>query len=168
MYFSPAQTDHLIWTLPDMDAACRQPLIRRKRDQKLRSSPQVRPSRMRPSDGRCRRTRRNGRSFTVHCQTEVEINRGGPLKTEGVRANGRIWILRLPTNDSCREANDPAILKLNRRAGVIQLVECQLLTLARTQSLPVNQDHCGSSPRSQQGLACRFQCWFARREFNAR
>jgi len=49
-----------------------------------------------------------------------------PLKTKGLRASGRIWIPRLFQICCCSECADFAILKSNQRAGVIQLVECQL------------------------------------------
>ena len=42
----------------------------------------------------------------------------------------RMWILRLSKIFSWHKLAESAIFKLNHRAGVIQLVECQLLPLA--------------------------------------
>jgi hypothetical protein len=56
---------------------------------------------------------------------------GTPFKTKVEISSGRIWIPRLFQICCCYERADFAILKSNQRAGVIQLVECQLLPPVR-------------------------------------
>ena len=89
----PWQTDR-----PDTAATCRQPLVPDKKEQQLRSPPQVHPSRTRRSDGcRYRRTRRNDGRLLSIVRPNLRSIAERPLKTEYVRASGRIWIPRLAT-----------------------------------------------------------------------